>query len=122
MDILNPPEKSKTVDIIHDKGTLDVFLMMKDDTKRAALEGYRDFVWRLLSPGGLLVVTSCNTTPDELTQIVTAGKQNDEERLLVSDALAHPAFQYGGFVGSSLASVAFVRHKGGVKADKEEDW
>lgn len=50
--------------MITDKGTLDAIGLSADHVLNRPR--YRRAVWDLLAPGGLLVITSCNSTKDEL--------------------------------------------------------
>lgn len=50
--------------VVTDKGTLDAVGLSEGHVVNRCL--YRQAVWRLLQPGGLLVITSCNSTKDEL--------------------------------------------------------
>jgi EEF1A lysine methyltransferase 2 len=50
--------------MITDKGTLDAIGLSSGCVQKRSR--YRLAVWDLLSPGGLLVITSCNSTKDEL--------------------------------------------------------
>ncbi|QHO39485.1 hypothetical protein HN873_013451 [Arachis hypogaea] len=88
---------------------------------------YWDSVAKLVAPGGVLVITSCNSTKDELIQEVESfnrrkiaaaqeveGAKDDEScRDPIFQYLSHvrtyPTFMFGGSVGSRVATVAFLR-------------
>eukprot|EP00271_Cylindrocystis_brebissonii_P016017 TRINITY_DN3914_c0_g1_i1.p1 TRINITY_DN3914_c0_g1~~TRINITY_DN3914_c0_g1_i1.p1 ORF type:complete len:471 (-),score=83.78 TRINITY_DN3914_c0_g1_i1:2448-3860(-) len=56
-------------DLVTDKGTLDAVKLHPEGRARKKL--YRRTMEKLVAPGGLLVVTSCNSTRDELTSDLT---------------------------------------------------
>ncbi|KAI3854882.1 hypothetical protein MKW92_004103 [Papaver armeniacum] len=101
--------------LVVDKGTLDAIGLHPDGHIKKIM--YWDTVAKLVSPGGILVITSCNSTKDELMQEVEAFNQ----RKLAADPLAtsfryvshvrtYPTFMFGGSEGSRVATVAFVRN------------
>eukprot|EP01018_Ginkgo_biloba_P027357 Gb_05761 [translate_table: standard] len=94
---------------------------------------YWGAVSKLVAPGGLLVITSCNSTKDELVDEVSSYQQslvesnsNSEEVLAclpsaasndgsqpvfqyVDHVRTYPTFTFGGVEGSRVATVAFLR-------------
>ncbi|XP_010496727.1 PREDICTED: uncharacterized protein LOC104773774 [Camelina sativa] len=98
---------------------------------------YWDSVSKLIAPGGILVITSCNHTKDELVEEVEnfnirksnlcrGGDGNDATSAISSGSEAasrieqppfeylshvrtYPTFMFGGSVGSRVATVAFLR-------------
>ncbi|KAK7295751.1 hypothetical protein RJT34_18663 [Clitoria ternatea] len=111
--------------LVTDKGTLDAIGLHPDGPVKKMM--YWDSVSRLVAPGGILVVTSCNSTKDELIQEVESFNQRkiaaaqeleaakDEESCkepifrYVSHVRTYPTFMFGGSVGSRVATVAFLR-------------
>ncbi|XP_002528050.2 EEF1A lysine methyltransferase 2 [Ricinus communis] len=110
--------------LVMDKGTLDAIGLHPDGPIKRIM--YWDSVSKLVASGGILVITSCNNTKDELVQEV----ENFNHRTNVSQGSEiskdqasgdHPIFQYfdhvqtyptfmfGGAVGSRVATVAFLR-------------
>ncbi|XP_078431397.1 S-adenosyl-L-methionine-dependent methyltransferases superfamily protein [Wolffia australiana] len=92
-------------DLVMDKGTLDAVGLHPDGPLRRSI--YWDSVAKLVSPGGILVLTSCNSTKDELIREV--------ERLTagfwyVDHVKTYPTIMFGGVEGSRVATVAFRRH------------
>ncbi|KAL6286724.1 hypothetical protein ACE6H2_011114 [Prunus campanulata] len=104
--------------LVVDKGTLDAIGLHPDGSIKRVM--YWDSVSRLVAPGGVLVITSCNNTKDELVQEVESFNQRsvtqehdetpkDKFRYL-SHVRTYPTFMFGGSVGSRVATVAFLRN------------
>ncbi|KAE9595184.1 putative protein-lysine N-methyltransferase Efm4 [Lupinus albus] len=109
--------------LVMDKGTLDAIGLHPDGPVKRML--YWDSVSSLVAPGGILVITSCNNTKDELVQEVENFNQrkiaaslelvaakNDESCSdhvfqYISHVRTYPTFTFGGSVGSRVATVAF---------------
>ncbi|KAL2329536.1 hypothetical protein Fmac_017117 [Flemingia macrophylla] len=106
--------------LVMDKGTLDAIGLHPDGPVKRMM--YWDSVSRLVAPGGILVITSCNSTKDELVQEVESFNRRkiaDAPELeescrespfeYVSHVRTYPTFMFGGSVGSRVATVAFLR-------------
>ncbi|XP_023893599.1 uncharacterized protein LOC112005552 [Quercus suber] len=109
--------------LVMDKGTLDAIGLHPDGPVKRMM--YWDSVSRLVASGGILVITSCNSTKDELVQEVESFNQRrvgmsqehekDEEAgrdppfRYLSHIRSYPTFMFGGSEGSRVATVAFVR-------------
>ncbi|RCV26800.1 hypothetical protein SEVIR_5G278000v4 [Setaria viridis] len=106
--------------IITDKGTLDAIGLHPDG--RAKRIKYWESVSNLVEPGGIVVITSCNHTKDELLQEVEEfsrrkfGKENMDEGAAVSQIFryidhvgTYPTIMFGGVEGSQVCTVAFQR-------------
>ncbi|XP_004303333.1 PREDICTED: methyltransferase-like protein 10-like isoform 2 [Fragaria vesca subsp. vesca] len=107
--------------LVVDKGTLDAIGLHPDGAIKRLV--YWDSVSRLMAPGGILVITSCNNTKDELVQEVEnfnrrTGVIQDQEGCkdtapllqYLSHVRTYPTFMFGGSVGSRVATVAFIRN------------
>ncbi|KAE8695205.1 putative S-adenosyl-L-methionine-dependent methyltransferases superfamily protein [Hibiscus syriacus] len=113
--------------LVMDKGTLDAIGLHPDGPIKRMM--YWDSVSKLLAPGGILVITSCNNTKDELVQevenfnqgnIATPQEpntvkdqetQNDHPQFrYLNHVRTYPTFMFGGCVGSRVATVAFQRN------------
>ncbi|KAL3525500.1 hypothetical protein ACH5RR_013872 [Cinchona calisaya] len=113
--------------LVVDKGTLDAIGLHPDGPLKRVK--YWDSVSRLVTPGGLLVITSCNSTKDELVQEVdgfnqrrnssfqdlgASGEQEVNKDTPLFRYIDHvrscPTFMFGGSVGSRVATVAFQRN------------
>ena len=94
-------------DLVVDKGTLDaVGLSVAGEAGKARYSGS---LARLLPPGGLLVVTSCNSTADELSaELQGTGVFEEVDRVR-----NYPVFRFGGVEGARVATVAFRRRSPG---------
>ncbi|GER35618.1 methyltransferase-like protein [Striga asiatica] len=101
--------------LVTDKGTLDAIGLHPDGPLKRIM--YWDSVSEIVSPGGILVITSCNSTKDELIQEMEAFNQR---RIAASQGRGptfqyidhvrtYPTFTFGGSVGSRVATVAFLR-------------
>ncbi|KAF9600799.1 hypothetical protein IFM89_012538 [Coptis chinensis] len=111
--------------LVMDKGTLDAIGLHPDGPMKRIM--YWESVSKLVAPGGVLIITSCNHTKDELVQEVDNYNQrrfsaldaeisNDQEAFkdsspfhYVSHVRSYPTFMFGGSEGSRVATVAFLR-------------
>ncbi|KAF8399043.1 hypothetical protein HHK36_014909 [Tetracentron sinense] len=112
--------------LVLDKGTLDAIGLHPDGRMKRIM--YWDSVSKLVTPGGILVITSCNSTKDELVQEVDNFNQRRLGASQVSEILkdqeasrdllpfrylshveSYPTFMFGGSEGSRVATVAFLR-------------
>ncbi|XP_073060555.1 uncharacterized protein [Primulina eburnea] len=113
--------------LVTDKGTLDAIGLHPDGHIKRML--YWDAILGIVTAGGLLVITSCNSTKDELIQEVEAFNQRkscaSQEPNTTADQntgkdpppfqyvdhiRSYPTFTFGGSVGSRVATVAFLRN------------
>ncbi|EWC43439.1 hypothetical protein DRE_07580 [Drechslerella stenobrocha 248] len=100
-------------DVVLDKGTFDAISLsdgvVDDGTGRRVYEVYPERVARWVKPGsGILLVTSCNWTEEELVRkVVTQGSG-----LEFSGRIKYPEFTFGGKKGSAVCTVAFKRPQG----------
>ncbi|GAB2288881.1 hypothetical protein Dimus_023188 [Dionaea muscipula] len=112
--------------LVMDKGTLDAIGLHPDGPLKRFM--YWDSVSKLLAPGGIVVITSCNSTKDELVQEVENFNRRrngvlDEPEMLgnleqarsscslqyIDHVRTYPTFMFGGVIGSRVATVAFLR-------------
>lgn len=95
VDFINNREwTSKTYDYVLDKGTLDAIALCGDPE---APKRYVEAVLPRVNSGGLLVITSCNFTQDELAALFG----------LPFTTIKYPEFSFGGQKGSSVVTLAF---------------
>ncbi|KAM1299023.1 hypothetical protein ACFX2F_025762 [Malus domestica] len=99
--------------LVVDKGTLDAIGLHPDGSIKRLI--YWDSVSRLVASGGLVVITSCNNTKDELVQEVESFNQRSatqEHETLpnLGHVRTYPTFMFRGSVGSRVATVAFLRN------------
>merc|ERR1712032_1785864 len=90
----------KTYDVVVDKGTFDAISLGErafEDKKR-----YIRNMGGLLKPGGLLLITSCNWTEDEL-------RAQFSEVFLQKYVLPTPSFTFGGVRGNTVTAVVFQK-------------
>lgn len=94
-------------DVVLDKGTFDAISLSEevDADGRRVYERYAGKVQRLVRPGGLLVVTSCNWTEEELRRWFDGGK------LEYHDKVSYPSFTFGGKSGSKVVTLIFRRRE-----------
>ena len=121
-------------DVITDKGTFDAVGLSQDAAANKQL--YMSAVSSLLKPRGLLVITSCNTTREELIEEFCGGKSSgkgcecagkgdaeagpDQAQMhsgvsaagrgnfeYVDHVRTYPVFKFGGVEGSRVCTVAF---------------
>ena len=93
-------------DVVLDKGTFDAISLSdeKDMSGRRICEGYKERVVPLIREGGIMLLTSCNWTQDELM----AWFGGDE--LEYVDAVKYKTFSFGGRKGQTISSVCFRKH------------
>ena len=95
-------------DIVLDKGTFDaISLMPQTEGEPHSCETYRRKVESLMKKGGLLVLTSCNWTKEELFSWLTLA--GEEHALEYYAEAKYPTFTFGGQTGQSIVTVAFKR-------------
>ena len=95
-------------DLITDKGTFDAVGLSEGAAANRQL--YTEAAARLLKPGGLLVITSCNSTRQELCEHLCGGKGPPTQLFEYLDHVrTYPTFRFGGCEGSKVCTVAFKR-------------
>ncbi|KDN67173.1 putative S-adenosylmethionine-dependent methyltransferase [Colletotrichum sublineola] len=118
-DVLNGPwqtvlngAQAQGWDVVLDKGTFDAICLSdeKDALGRRICEGYRGRALRLVRPGGLLLITSCNWTEEEL-RVWFEGPANegDAGRFVAVGKVDYPSFTFGGAKGQTISSLCFQR-------------
>ncbi|KAH3668279.1 hypothetical protein OGAPHI_002033 [Ogataea philodendri] len=109
-DILNANDpflssNTEKFDLVLDKGTLDAIALSEADYDgQSGQQVYPQTVKQLVKKGGILLITSCNFTQEELIRVITA--YNSFE---VWKTVKYPVFQFGGVKGSTICTVAFKR-------------
>lgn len=99
-------------DVVHDKGTFDaVSLSDEADARgRRVSEGYKARVVRLVRPGGLFLVTSCNWTEAELEGWFGEGSADVEGgRFVRVGRVEYPSFSFGGVKGQTISTLCFQK-------------
>ncbi|KAH7658557.1 Protein-lysine N-methyltransferase Efm4/METTL10 protein [Dioscorea alata] len=108
--------------LVMDKGTLDAIGLHPDGPVKRMM--YWESVANMVASGGLLVITSCNSTKDELLQEVDNfnkrfGIQDQVQEVgtgpadvfrYVDHVRTFPTIIFGGVEGSRVSTVAFVRN------------
>ncbi|WCJ25288.1 S-adenosyl-L-methionine-dependent methyltransferases superfamily protein [Euphorbia peplus] len=93
--------------LVMDKGTLDAIGLHPDGHIKRIM--YWDSVSKLVPSGGVLVITSCNNTKDELVREVEDFNQRTNVFEYFDHVQTYPTFMFAGAVGSRVATVAFLR-------------
>ncbi|WYZ40507.1 hypothetical protein EsH8_IV_000848 [Colletotrichum jinshuiense] len=109
--VLNGPQNGGW-DVVLDKGTFDAICLSdeKDAQGRRICEGYRGRVLRLVKPGGLLLITSCNWTEEELRAWFEGPPvEGDAGRFAAVGKVDYPSFTFGGAKGQTISSLCFQR-------------
>ena len=101
-DVLQSAQPDACADLLVDKGTLDAVGLAPDGP--VARRRYADTAARLLRPGGVFCVTSCNSTADELAAEFHGDRFQEIDRVRT-----YPVFRFGGHSGTRVATVAFRR-------------
>lgn len=96
------PEK---FDIVLDKGTLDAIALsgLKTTDDKPITSIYNKVINKLLNPGGVFLITSCNFTQDELIKII------EDEYLQMWEIVDYPVFEFGGVKGTTICTIAFTK-------------
>ncbi|KAK2050477.1 S-adenosylmethionine-dependent methyltransferase [Colletotrichum somersetense] len=118
-DVLNGPwetvlngAQTQGWDVVLDKGTFDAICLSdeKDARGRRICEGYRGRALRLVRPGGLLLITSCNWTEEELRAWFEGpANEDDAGRFVAVGKVDYPSFTFGGAKGQTISSLCFQR-------------
>lgn len=112
----------KGFDVVLDKGTFDAISLsdelLEDGSGRRIYEGYSENIVGVIKKGGLLVVTSCNWTEEELKKKLLVAKGSispklrgsgiDESRvtdLEYHGRISYPSFSFGGKQGQTISSI-----------------
>ncbi|XP_077243966.1 uncharacterized protein LOC143884343 [Tasmannia lanceolata] len=111
--------------LVMDKGALDAIGLHPDGPIKRVM--YWESLSKLIASGGILVITSCNSTKDELVQEVDTFNQRklglrDSEPTkdhgthrepplfqYLNHVQTYPTFMFGGSEGTRVATVAFLR-------------
>lgn len=107
-------------DVVLDKGTFDAVSLSdeRDGAGRRICEGYRSRVLRLLRPGGIFLLTSCNWTEAELRgwfegaeepSTAAFGGGGGGARFEQAGRIEYPSFSFGGAKGQTISTVCFVK-------------
>ncbi len=107
------PFDANGFDLVLDKGTFDAISLSSETyqgadgfTKRIH-EGYPEKVAKLIRPGGLFLITSCNWTQTEIEDWFTKGVLLNV--LQVFHIIRYPSFQFGGQKGQGAVSICFQK-------------
>ncbi|KAI5847870.1 S-adenosyl-L-methionine-dependent methyltransferase [Morchella snyderi] len=94
--------------VVLDKGTFDAISLsgevLDDGSGRRLYEGYAQGVVGVMARGGLLVVTSCNWTEEELKKKLLLNTD-----LEYYGKISYPSFSFGGKTGQAISSICFRR-------------
>ncbi|ODQ67712.1 S-adenosyl-L-methionine-dependent methyltransferase [Nadsonia fulvescens var. elongata DSM 6958] len=96
-------------DIVLDKGTLDAIALsdiqyeLKNGEYKSGARLYGDVVQHLIKKNGLLLITSCNFTQEELIKLIV------RPGLSVWKTIDYPSFEFAGVQGQTICSVAFIK-------------
>lgn len=98
-------------DVVLDKGTLDAIALsdLKYDYQGKQIGGVEMYSIRaasLVKPNGIMLITSCNFTEEELIKIIES-----DSRIKYFDKVNYPTFQFGGVKGQTVCTIAFRREQ-----------
>lgn len=107
------PAQQQGWDVVLDKGTFDAISLSDERLGgRRLCEIYPERVLRLVKKGGILLITSCNWTEDELTNWF-AGKDaepaSEDGRFVVAGRVEYRTFSFGGVKGQTISTLCFRR-------------
>lgn len=93
-------------DVVLDKGTFDAISLSGDvEGGRRVFEQYPGRIVRLVRPGGLFIVTSCNWTGEEILSLFNVPGLRPH----VPGEIRYPSFRFGGSSGQSICTKVFER-------------
>ena len=104
---------AKLFDVAIDKGTFDAVTLTPDDADPQSISvKSRDIyllnVHRLLRPGGIVVVTSCNWTSEELSQEFSRAHMGRGQLFsFVHEVPPTTTFTFGGAMGANTVCLVF---------------
>jgi SAM-dependent methyltransferase len=116
--LLSPDPSFPGWDLVLDKGTFDAISLSPEidpATGRRAFEGYGARVLALRRTGGLLVVTSCNWTEEELKvwfdgcSSSAEGGGGGAAKLKLAGRIEYPSFSFGGVKGQTISTLCFEK-------------
>lgn len=104
-DILHlDPTFTEKYDILVDKGTFDAIALSEAAPgEESGTDIYPKSVGQLLLPKGVLLITSCNFTEEELVKKIT------QRGFQKWKSVKYPVFEFGGVTGQTICTVAFVK-------------
>lgn len=99
-------QNNEAFDLVLDKGTLDAIALSNEQYENG-LTGFQIYpynVSKLIRRGGVLLVTSCNFTQDEIYKHFT-----DSGKFKYFGKVDYPTLEFGGAKGSTICTVAFEK-------------
>lgn len=99
-------QNSEVFDLVLDKGTLDAIALSSDKYENGltGFEIYPLHVSKLIKKGGILLITSCNFTQDEIYKHFTSSGKFE-----FFGKVDYPTIEFGGAKGSTICTVAFEK-------------
>ena len=114
-DIFNPRPTAGMLaggfDVLLDKGTFDAVSLSSDrdaNGKRLS-ESYPEKIKHLIRVGGILIITSCNWTEDELSSWFTKDTSSKNGFFVLKDKIKYKSYSFGGKSGQSVVTMAFEK-------------
>lgn len=106
VDFLNVKESFFTLqknsfDVIFDKGTLDAIVLNVDYNLTNKINLYCNQMKKLVHKDSLIIITSCNFTEKELSNLL---KKND---FYLEDKIEYSKFMFSGVIGSTIHTLIF---------------
>lgn len=106
LDLLNIDDikqqfEEKTFDIVHDKGTYDA-ISLHPNNPTDKRKTYIKNLYNLTSNNGLLILSSCNWTEEELCAALVGKFEKFK-------TIPTPTFKFGGSVGTVVTQIAFKK-------------
>ena len=96
-------EKLSPVDLILDKGTFDaISLAAYDPNQQSPANLYVEVISKLLVEQGILLITSCNWTLEELVERFSP-------QFNLHDQIKYPSFTFGGVQGQKVTTIALMK-------------
>lgn len=93
-------------DLVLDKGTLDA-IALSDETYEGGLTGFQTYpknIVKLIKKRGILLITSCNFTQEEICKHFTSSGD-----FKIFGNVDYPVIEFGGVKGSTICTVAFEK-------------
>ena len=100
---INNPDKENKFSLIHDKGTMDAFLSLKDHK----VSDYIKFILNNCCNDSTFILTSCNFSLPELNSMFLFEGSNFQ----FVENIPHKAFAFGGGAGQVVTTMVFTVKK-----------
>lgn len=101
-DINSPITEVIDIDLIHDKGTFDAFMLSKENSEKSYIEY---IIQKSKFNGTIFIITSCNFSKPELETYFNSNDVQSKFKLI--EEIPHKSFIFGGQKGQTVTTLIF---------------